>query len=104
MRNVKQSTEVIAINENYEELLNGERKRIINIIRKQDEILKTFKDNKEFFIDVGLNQSNIYFKVKLHKFLTKFPVFKNQSSYFKNNFKLLKKIYQENVGIFGRNE
>ena len=100
MRNVKQSTEVIAINENYEELLNGERKRIINIMRK----LKTFKDNKEFFIDVGLNQSNIYFKVKLHKFLTKFPVFKNPSSYFKNNFKLLKKFYQENVGIFGRNE
>ena len=42
------------------------------VIRK--ELLKTFKESEKFFNHVGLSKSNIYFKIRLCKFLTKFLV------------------------------
>ena len=79
-------------------------KKIINIVGKQGKLLKRFKQD-EFFDSVGLSQSNIYFKVRLYKFLCKFSVLKNltlTSSYFKSNFQLIKKVCKRNADLFGK--
>ena len=63
-----------------------------------------FKENEEFFYRVGLSRSNMYIKIGLYKFLCKFPVLKNStltSSYFKSNFKLVKKVCKANTDAFG---
>ena len=68
--------------------------KIIIIVGKKGELLKIFEEEDEFFNNVGLNRSNIYFKMRLFKFLCKFPVLKNSTltpSYFKSNMKLIKK-------------
>ena len=74
-------------------LLKGASKKIINIVGKQGELLKRFKEEYEFFNKVGLSRSNIYIKIRLFKFLCKFPVLKNSTltpSYFKSNMKIMK--------------
>ena len=79
----------------YEGLLRGTSKKIINIIGKQGELLKRFRDKDEFFDRVGLSRLNIYFKISLYKFLNKSQLLKNStltSSYFKTNVKLIKKL------------
>ena len=66
--------------------------------------MKRFRDAGECFDRVGLNRSNIYFKISLYKFLCKFPLLKNStltSSYFKSNFKVIKKVCKANVSISG---
>ena len=71
----------------YEDLLKGANRKVINIVGKQGELLKKFKDSDKFFDRVGLSQSNIYFKIGLYKFLRKFPILKKStltSSYFKS--------------------
>ena len=86
--------------------MTGTNKIIINIVGKQGELLKRFKEQDEFFDSVGLSQSNIYFKVRLYKFLCKFSVLKNLTltcSYFKSNFKLIKKVCKRNADLFGKN-
>ena len=88
----------------YENLLKGTNKKIINIIGKQGELLKRFKEKDEFFNSVGLSKSNIYFKMRLFKFLCKFPVLKNSTltpNYFRSNMKLIKKVFKANADIFG---
>ena len=57
------------------ELIN----KIINIVGKQGELLKRLKEEDELFDCVGLSRSNIYFKIRLYKFLCKFPVLKKSS-------------------------
>ena len=62
------------------------------------------KKSDEFFSRVRLSRSNIYFKICLYNFLCKFPTWKKSiltSSYFKSNFKLVKKACKANVDIFG---
>ena len=83
----------------YEDLLK-ENKKIINVVGKQGELLKRFKDEEEFFECVGLCRSNIY----LYKYLGKLPLLKNStltSSHFKNNSKVIKKVFKANVDMFG---
>ena len=84
--------------------MKGTKKIIINIVGKQGELQKRFKEQDEFFDGVGLSQSNIYFKVR-YKFLCKFSVLKKltlTSSYFKSNFKLIKKVCKRNADQFGK--
>ena len=57
------------------ELIN----KIINIVGKQGELLKRLKEEDELFDCVGLSRSNIYFKIRLYKFLCKFPVLKKST-------------------------
>ena len=88
--------------------MKGANRKIINIVGKQGELLKRFKDSEEFFGCVDLSRSITYFKISLYKFLCQFPVLKNSthiSCYFKNNFQLIKKgkckhIWGEEVKIF----
>ena len=68
----KEATSIIT----KKELLKGENRKIVNILGKQGDLLKKFKESEEFFSGVGLSQSNIYFKIRLHKFLYKFPKLK----------------------------
>ena len=49
----------------YGNFLKGTNKKFINIVGKQGEILKRFKDEDEFFDHVGLSWSNIDFKISL---------------------------------------
>ena len=86
-----------------EDLLKSSNKKIINIVAKQGELLKRFKDSDEFFASGGLSRSKIYFKMRLYKFLCKFLALRNSThtpGYFKNNFKTIKKVCRENVDIF----
>ena len=80
------------------------KQKITNIVGKQGELLKRFKHEDEFSNCLGLSRSNIYFKISLYKLLFKFPVLKNSTltpSYFKSNFKLIKKVCMANSDIFG---
>ena len=55
--------------------LKGENRKIINIVGKQGDLVKKFKESDEFFSYVGPNQSNTYFKIHLHEFFLRW---KNQ--------------------------
>ena len=104
VKNVKSLSEGISRVQKYENLLKGANKKIINIVGKQGEPLKRFKEEDEFFNSVGLSKSNIYFKMRLFKFLCKFPVLKNSTltpNYFRSNMKLIKKVFKANADIFG---
>ena len=104
VKNPKGPKDGISLVKKYEDLLKGANRKITNIVGKQEELLKRFKDSDKFFSRVGLNRSNIYLKVRLHKFLCKFPILTKTtvtSSKFKNNFKLTKKVCKANVNILG---
>ena len=104
VKNAKELKDGIALVNKYENLLKGVNKRSINTVRKQGQILKTFKEEDDFVNCVDLSRSNIYFKIRLHKFLWKFPVLKKSilaPSYCKTNFKLIKKVFKSNADVFG---
>ena len=105
VKNVKSLNEGISLVQKYENLLKGANKKIINIVGKQGELFKRFTEEDEFFNNVGLSKSNIYyFKMQLFKFLCKFPVLKNSTltpCYFKSNIKIIKKVRKANANIFG---
>ena len=90
IKKTKEVKDGISLVKKYEDLLKGANRKIINIVWKQGELLKRFKDYDKFFNSVGLSRSSIYFKTSLYKFLCKFPVLKNltlTSSCFESNFK-----------------
>ena len=104
VKNAKDLKDAISLVKKHEDLLKSSNKRIIDIVAKQGELLKRFNDSDEFFDGVGLSRSNIYFKIRLYKFLCKFPALRNStltSSYFKSNFKIIKKVCKANADIFG---
>ena len=93
MRKAKEPREALLLIKKYEDFLKGQHRKIMNIVRKQEEFLKKFKESDEFFSRVGLSRSNIYFRIRLHQFLCKFPILKKStlySSYYKSNFNLIK--------------
>ena len=59
--------------------MKGPNKKILNVVGKQGELLKCFRDEDEFFDRIGLGRSNIYFKISLYKFLRKFTLLKNST-------------------------
>ena len=94
VKNPKSLNERISLVQKCENFLKGANKKIINIIEKQGKLLKRFKEEDEFFDCIGLSRSNIYFKMRLFKFLCRFSVLKNSTltpSYFKSNLKQIKK-------------
>ena len=98
VKNAKEPKYAKFLDKKYEDFLKRENRNIISMVGKQGELLKKFKKSGEFSSRVGLSRSNIYFKIRLYKFLCKFPKLKN-SSYFKSNFKLIKKVCK--ADIFG---
>ena len=94
VKNAKSLSEGISLVQKYENLFKGANKKIINIVGKQGELLKRFKEEDESFDCVGLSWTNIYFKMWLFKSVCKFPVLKNSTptpNYFKSNLKQIKK-------------
>ena len=86
------------MNEEVKNLKTFSKKKIeksINIEGKQGELHKRLKESNEFFGRVGLSQSNIYFKICLHKFLAK------SLTILRVIFKLIKRVCKANVDIFG---
>ena len=79
VKNAKDLKDSISLVEKYEDLLKSSNKKIINIVAKQGELLKQFKDSDEFFDSISLSRSNIYFKIRLYKFLCKFPALRNST-------------------------
>ena len=77
VKNAKSLSEGISPVQKYENLLKVADKKIINIVGKQGKLLKRFKEEDEFFNKVALSMSIIYLKMRLFKFLCKFPVLKN---------------------------
>ena len=106
VRNAKKPEDVISLVKKYEDLLKEATRKIIKTVGKQGELLKRFRDAEVFFDCIGLSRSNIYFRISLYKCLRKFPLLKNStlqfnSSYYKSNFKVVKKVCKANVNVFG---
>ena len=59
VKNAKKVKDGISLVKKYENFLKRANKKIINIVGKQGELLKRFKQEDEFFNSVGLHQSNI---------------------------------------------
>ena len=94
----------IPIIKKFKELLEGEDRKIIHNVGKQGELFKKREESSEFFSQASLSRSNIYFKLRLHKFLCNFPIFNKSilaSSYFKSSFKLNTNLCKANVDILG---
>ena len=72
VRNAKNPKEAKNLIKASEEILKGHNKKIINIARRQGELLKMFKKPDGFLDRIGLSRPNIYFKKSLFKFLFKF--------------------------------
>ena len=104
VKNAKELKDGVHLIKKYENLLKGANKKVIDIVRKQGKLLERFKEEDELFDCVGLRRSDIYFKIRLYKFLCKFPVLKTltlTSSCFKSNFMLIEKVCKANADIFG---
>ena len=55
--------------------------------------------------NMGLSRSHIYFKIRLHKFLSKYPLLKSctlPQNYFKTHFRLIKKVCTERPYLLGK--
>ena len=68
--------EAIRMIKHYEQMVKTQNKKVINIFGRQGQLLKKFKDNKNLFKTTCQSKSTIYFKIRLNKFLKKFPVLK----------------------------
>ena len=72
VENAKNPKYGISLVKKYEHLLKGANKKMINIVGKQGELLKRFKEEDKFFDCVGLSRSNIYFRIRLYNFYANF--------------------------------
>ena len=89
VRKAKYPKEVAIVIKKHEELIKEQNQRIINIVSKQGELLKRFKELDEYFESVGLSQSNIHFKIRFYRALVMLLVLRNltlSSNYFKKDY------------------
>ena len=69
--------EGINVIDHYEEIMKTQKKKIIEYAAIQVQMLKKFKDTKDFIKDIGLSRSTVHFKTGLYEIFKKNPVFKN---------------------------
>ena len=103
IKNIIDQQEAIKRTKHYDVTIKTENKNNIRYESIQGQVLKNFKDTKEFVENVGLSQSTIYFKIGLYKFLKKYPALKNSSlssHYFRNNFRMIKTVCKSNKELF----
>ena len=103
IKNIIDQQEAIKRTKHYDVTIKTENKNNIRYESTQGQVLKNFKDTKEFVENVGLSQSTIYFKIGLYKFLKKYPSLKNSSlssHYFRNNFRMIKTVCKSNKELF----
>ena len=77
VKKVKSLKEGISLFQRHKNLLKDANQKVINIFGKQGELLKRLNEEDDFINTVGLSSSNIYFKVRLFKFLCKFSMLDN---------------------------
>ena len=53
--NAKEPREALLLIKKYEDFIKGQHRKIVNIVGKQEELLKKFKENDEFLSRVGLS-------------------------------------------------
>ena len=96
----------IALIELFEDILKTQNKRIINLVGRQVQLFKRFKEPDGFMDTVGLSCSYVCFKIWLHKFLSKYPLLKflstRPSNCFRANLRLVKKVCTDNSGLFAK--
>ena len=88
-----------------EELLviKDSKQETIGYVPKQGQIFKKFKDTEATVENVGKNRSTVHFNTGLYKFLQKYTALKSStqsSHYFKNNFKVIKTVFKNNMQLF----
>lgn len=76
VKNTKEPEQAIKMSKPNEEILNRQKWQIINIVGKQAQLLKRFKESERFFKTMGLSLSTIYYKIWLFKFFGPVPTFK----------------------------
>ena len=54
VKNTKKPKDGISLKKKYEDLLKGANRKIINIVGKQEELLKRFKGSDKYFDSVSL--------------------------------------------------
>ena len=74
VKNTKEPEEAIIIVNWWEEIPKTQNKGIINIVGKQGQLLKRLEESEELFQKVAFSWCAIYFKIKLYKFMSKYPV------------------------------
>ena len=79
MRNPSQPNDAIQIITKYELFLKGEKQEDVSNGGQARGLRKKIKESQWFFNHAGLSRLNIYLKIRLCKFLIKFPVLKNAS-------------------------
>ena len=103
VNNFKNSQKAIVTIRRYDKVIKTKYKKAIGYIGKQGELLKRFKNTENFFDNITQSRSTIYFKISLYTFLKENSLLKTstlQSSYFKNNFKAIKVVCEENLIFF----
>ena len=69
-------TEAIIMMKRCREIMQIQKKKIINILGMQDHLLKKFKDNVNLFKTLNQSKSAFYSKINFHNFLKKYSVLK----------------------------
>ena len=85
VKKLKESKEAIMIVMRYKDILKIKKRNIS--LAQQGPILKCLKESEGFMKTVGFSRFNIYLKISLHKFLSKYPLLKRStlaSNYFKS--------------------
>ena len=85
VRNAKNPKEAKNLIKACEEIFKGQNKKIINIARRQGELLKMFKKPDGFLDRIGLSRPNIYFKKSIFKFYSSFCCWKARLFYHQNS-------------------
>ena len=70
---------------------------LIKCVSMHRKILNMFREVEDLIQNVGQSKSTICYKIRMYKFLKKYPVLKNStlpSSYFQNLFKAIKIVFK----------
>ena len=74
--------EAIRVIQHYEKIMELQNKRAIGYVGKQGQLLEKFRETEQFIENAGQEQSTVYFKIGLYKFLKKYLTLKKVNSIF----------------------
>ena len=105
-RKVKNSEEVAEVVKDMEKIIKSNKCSILWLTYQQGKIFAKLKVNDKFIDMVnrfGISKSRMVFKTSFVRFLNNFPRMKKSLlslQFLKNNFKIIKEIYQEKASEF----
>ena len=92
----------VIIIEQYENIIKTKRKGIIDVAYHQGQVFKRFKEKEKFaklVSELGIHKTTIICKINVFKLCKKYPKLLTSSiglGFFKNYYKDIKGIYEEN--------